>query len=92
MAGFRKHDPSFSNNTPNMDPLMVLKLGWSDRRTIAGVRIGHCLVALLNWDRCFLGSSRDNLGQKSDGIQAVTFRIRTVDGERRYAYPERLRE
>ena len=37
LATFRKHDRSFSNNTPNTDPLMVLKLGSSDRRIIVGV-------------------------------------------------------
>ena len=79
MADFRKHDPSFSNNTPNIDLLMVLKLGSSDRRTIAGVpKIvgegwGTAFVALLNWDCCFLASSWESLGQKSDGIKLLLF-------------------
>ena len=36
-ADFRKHDPSFFNNSPNMGPLMVLESGLSDHRIVAGI-------------------------------------------------------
>jgi hypothetical protein len=52
------YDPSFSNNTLNMDPLVVLELGSIDGRSWCAknrrVRIGRCLRSVAGLVLLFL--------------------------------------